>query len=108
MERQVEIDDLENRVKENENHLNESILENEYLRDIAETEEVETYDVKENKFSVQLRHCIYSLLESHVSCTQVGNVINTVLSLVGKKTNKLPSRTTILRLNIERLVLAHK
>ncbi|WAQ99795.1 hypothetical protein MAR_024168 [Mya arenaria] len=60
------------------------------------------------KYSCELRTCIYSLLGLNIAASNVSSVRNTVLNLVGKKVEKLPSRTTILDMNIERLVLSQK
>ena len=53
-----------------------------------------------------LQTCVYSILENHVGAKHVGPVINTVLSLVNKKANKLPCVSTIINMNLQRLVLS--
>ncbi|WAQ99781.1 hypothetical protein MAR_024154 [Mya arenaria] len=70
---------------------------------------MKTRDSAENgKYSCELRTCIYSLLGLYIAASNVSSVRNTVLNLVGKTVEKLPSRTTILNMNIERLVLSQK
>lgn len=80
--------------------------ENEFLATIAEDDKLITYI--DGRYSVELRKCIYELLECHVSSSSIEPVIKAVLSLVGKTPDKLPHRSTIQRMNIERLVLSQK
>ena len=49
---------------------------------------------------------MYQLLASNVASSQVGNVITSVLKLICKQPNNLPKRSTVLRMNIERLSLS--
>jgi hypothetical protein len=46
------------------------------------------------------------LLELNVSAQNVEKVIRTVLKLVNKHTDRLPSKSTVLNMNVERLVLS--
>lgn len=55
-----------------------------------------------------MRNCIYSLFQLQVSSQVCSLVIESVLSLVNIKANKLPSASTVQNMNIERLVLAQK
>lgn len=66
------------------------------------------FDEQEKIYSVELKNCIYSLLQLHVSSQICSQVIESVLSLVNIKANKLPSASTVQNMNIERLVLAQK
>ena len=57
-------------------------------------------------YTPSFQKCVYNLLECNVSSTQVSRVLETVLNLVGKRANKLPSRSTINNMNIQRLALS--
>ena len=101
---------LTNTTQELKNRKEELInIENErdWLAEIIEeSSDVNFYS--DGKFSFELRQCIYSLLSLNVSAQSVPGVINSVLTLLGKKCNKLPSRSTILNMNVERLILSQK
>ena len=49
-----------------------------------------------------------TLLSHNVTTSHVSPVIETVLKLVNKKPNKLPSTSTVNNMNIQRLILAQK
>lgn len=66
------------------------------------------YNKEENKFCYKLRECIYSLLAMNISATNISSVIQCVLNVVGKTCEKVPARSTILNINIERFVLSQK
>ena len=62
----------------------------------------------DGKFSGELRECIYSLLSNYyVSVHCVPEVIRSVLKLVGIPCDnlRLPSRSTVLNMNVERLIV---
>lgn len=61
-----------------------------------------------SSYRLEVRACIYKLLQFHVSFDNVSNVISTVLTMVGKKANKLPTGKTVSRFNEERLLIAQK
>lgn len=69
---------------------------------------VSFFDEQEKKYSVELRNCIYSLLQLHVSSQVCSQVIESVLSLVNIKANKLPSASTVQNMNSKRLMLSLK
>lgn len=66
------------------------------------------FDKDSGKYFYELRTCINSLLSLNVAASNVSSVIKSVLNLVDKQVDKLPSRKTILNMNIERLVLSKK
>ena len=81
--------------------------ERDWLADHVEQQnKVSFFDDDNRKYSCELRECIYSLLGINVSANNIEPVIKTVLSLVGKSVDKLPSRSTILNCNVERLILS--
>ena len=86
--------------------------ENQWLMDVVndnvQEEAVKLFDDDTHMYTKDLQICVYSLLENHVSAKNVGPVINNVLSLVNKKANKLPSVSTIHKMNLQRLVLSQK
>ena len=44
----------------------------------------------------------------NVSASKVDCVITSVLKLANKKTNKVPSKSSVLNMNLQRLCLAHR
>jgi len=104
----TEILALSEKVKTKGQELNESVSENEWLREIVENENniINIYDEVEKKYTFELRECIYKLLKHNVSSRQIAPVIESVLTMVNKVPNRLPARSTILDMNIERLLLS--
>ena len=102
--------DLNNNSEQLKHELNDKIAENNWLADIvtADSENITFFDNNEGKYSYELRQCIYDLLSLNVSASNCSNVIRSVLKLVNKKVEKLPSSTTILNMNVERLILAQE
>jgi hypothetical protein len=74
--------------------------------DVVVEPEVQCY--ADGTYTPKLRQCIYEFLENNVSSICVEPIIKAVLGLVGKFPSQLPHRTTIHRMNIERLALAQK
>lgn len=107
-ETQNKIDDLTTKFDDSNKSLNESLQENEWLREIVQNVSKEVITYSENKFTSELRQCIYSLLQCNLSATNVEPVINCVPSRNGRQANKLSSRTTVQRMNIKRLILSQK
>uniref|UniRef100_A0A8W8L2R4 Uncharacterized protein n=1 Tax=Magallana gigas TaxID=29159 RepID=A0A8W8L2R4_MAGGI len=103
-----DIDTLQTEKEKTE--MNDVCEERDWLAEITGRvkDTVSFFDEQEKKYSVELRNCIYSLLQLHVSSQVCSQVIESVLSLVNIKANKLPSASTVQNMNIERLVLAQK
>jgi len=85
--------------------------ENDWLRDCIQTNEagkLSLFDKDKGTYTPRLQKCVYQLLEHHVSATQMSDVIQSVLSLAGKQADRLPSASTVLNMNIQRLAIAQK
>lgn len=94
----VEIDDLK--------------LNNEYLQTLLQDDRksdiIETYDEERKTYSDKCKLCIYDLLDNGVTARKIPAVVDSVLSLVDKRANRMPARSTIVEMNLERLALAQK
>lgn len=55
-----------------------------------------------------LKYCVYELLKLNVSASKVGNVIKAVLKIVGIEPNRIPSKSTVLEMNLQRLCLSQQ
>ena len=83
-------------------------LEN-IIKDIDQTERVvNCYDETSRRYSTSVKTCIYELLQHNVSVSNIPAVIECVLNLVNVKPNRLPSRSTIIDMNLQRLCLSQK
>ena len=95
----------------NKKIISELRTRNEYLEGLVNDDGekiIELYDVNRKCYTHRLRQCVYSLLEHNVPASQVKFVLSDVLSMLDYIPEKLPSRTTVLEMNMERLVLAQK
>ena len=89
--------------------LYDSQLENLDLQEKAhESESVIIFNDDSRVYKSELQECVYTLLSHNVTTSHVSPVIETVLKLVNKKANKLPSTSTVNNMNIQRLMLAQK
>lgn len=83
---------------------------NQYLQDLLNDNEDEKemiiFDEKSKKYIPELKQCVYEVLQNQVSASRVSAVIKAVLKMVNLKANKLPCRTSVLDMNIQRLYLA--
>ena len=101
--------DREQELQEIKMSLNDLQKQCEYLEGLLNDDKhLSFYDKNENKYSYELGQCIYSLLSLNVSAVNVAPVIENVLKMIGKSCDKLPARTKILNMNVERLILAQK
>lgn len=64
---------------------------------------VNTYDSDKNSFTTGLQLLVYKLLECHIAPKNVVPVIEACFIYLGKSANRLPSRTTINTMNMQRL-----
>ncbi|KAL4217906.1 hypothetical protein ACF0H5_022645 [Mactra antiquata] len=101
-QRQLDINELHLHAKELEDQVKETIQENDWLRDMIDTNIV-TFDEKSKKYTSDLQQCVFELLNYNVSFSSVSPVIESVLSLAKRKPNKLPSKSTINNMNVQRL-----
>ena len=105
----TEVDNYKNQIQTLNEQLNESKLENEWLNiKINESDTVILFDKDQNAYKPELQECVYKLLSHNVTTNHVSPVIGIVLELVKKKANKLPSKSTVNNMNIQRLILAQK
>ena len=81
--------------------------ENECLREFV-SPEIKTFDEEKKCFTSDLQVCVYSLLTCNVSCSQISSVIEHVLKLANRTASKLPSRSTVNNMNVQRLILSQK
>jgi len=98
------VEKLQNKITniENENQLlHEQVNE-------MNNENIVTFDYMRKCFTSDLQMCIYSLLQHHVSTAHITSVIESVLKLAGKKASKLPSKSIVNNMNIQRLSLCQK
>ena len=72
---------------------------------IQETENIELFDSEKGCFSTSTELCIHDLLNHSVAMDKVPKVIESVLKLCGKKSERLPSETTIRNINIRKMGL---
>ncbi|KAH3835900.1 hypothetical protein DPMN_109268 [Dreissena polymorpha] len=88
--------------------MNENNELKERLDEIKESENVNFYDKSKNAYDLNLHLCVYELLDHHVAYSNIGPVIKSVLKLVNKKPERLPSPSTIENWSLERGLLAKK
>ena len=69
---------------------------------------METYNDRSKKYSNKLKQCFYGLLGLNVSARNVPAVITSSLKLASAKANKLPSKSTVLNMNLERFSLSRQ
>lgn len=104
---QVEID----RLQKHANDLNATIgqleAENDWLREMVD-ENVQTFNVEKNFYTTEVQECVYSLLQNNVTSSKVSPVIESVLKLAKRKATRLPSRTTVNTMNVQRLMISHR
>lgn len=100
----IQIQEKEKQIRE----LEESL---QYLQDLLndnnKEKELIVFDVKSIQYTPKLKRCIYEVLQNQVSASNVSSVINSVLKMVDIRPNKLPSRTSVLDMNIQRLYISH-
>ena len=89
--------------------LGEYEAENDWLREMVNNADViETFNHEKNCYSQELQECAFSLLENNVTSSKVSPVIESVLKLAKMKATRLPSRTTVNSMNVQRLVVSHR
>ena len=92
-------------------YLNDLIREN--ANDMTDKEgnpqkQIIVFDDLSRKYTNEFKQCVYELLQYNVSASKVSSVIKAVLKLVGTVPNKLPSKSSILEMNLQRLCLAQR
>lgn len=61
---------------------------------------------EKDAYTKDMQKCIYALLDNNVSVAKIGPVIKACLKLADKEVNQTPSKSTILDMNHQRLILA--
>ena len=97
-----------NEMDELKREVNDVKAENEYLRLLVDNNEVILYDEEAKVYLPSTQKCVYELLNYNVSLSNVSPVISTVLKLANLHPNKLPCKSTVNNMNIQRLLLAQK
>ena len=85
--------------------------ENDWLREIVQNYEheiVKVFDKDKGSYTPALQKCVYTLLGQHVATGQVSGVIKTVLSMVNKKCDRLPSASTVQNMSLQKVAIARK
>ncbi len=101
--------DLEEEVNELKEKLKVEKEHNEWLESLLEdNSDVPIYNTEKRSFTPKMTLCVYDLLQSNVATSKIPRVIETVLALVDRKTNRLPSSSTVKNMNIARLICAQK
>ena len=100
---------LTEKLQEKDVQIRGLIEENEWLRNLVEDNKlIETFDEKRKRYTPELQKCVYSLLDNNVSASKIGPVINSCLKLAEREASKIPSKSTVLEMNVQRLALAHE
>ena len=89
-----------------ESQLNDTIAENEWLREMV-VDEVVTKDSK-GQFTDEVKECVCKLLDKNVPMGNVGSVMEAVLHMVGKKATDLPAKSTVINWNVMRRSIAQQ
>lgn len=110
---QIEIEKLQNLLMEKDKIISDLQTNCDYLEnvinDIDKSDRIlNVYGEKSRRYSTELKTCIYELLQCNVSASKLPSVITCVLNLVKITPNQLPSKSTILDFNLQRLCLAQK
>ena len=86
-------------------------MENDQLHDQLHHQHDHTimlYDVNRRHYTPATQRTVYTLLQHHVGTQHVAPVIEAVLKLGDRAANKLPSKSTVNDMNIQRLALSQK
>ena len=98
-------------LKQKEKEINDLQHSVEYLNDLRNenlaNKRVIMFDEDKKRYLPHLKECVYELLQCNVSAGQVSNVIESILKMVGLTANKLPCKSSVLLMNLQRLYLAH-
>ena len=105
--------DLEEKCHKHVDKIKELRENNADLKRKLKDDDSEAIKLKERKdkaraysYTDAVRKCVYKLLSYHISLENVGPVIETVLKMIGKTADHIPSATTISNMNKERLLVA--
>lgn len=108
----VKIEQLTNESRQNQEHLHNMYAEINSLEaqvnHLPKLENSKVYDENSRTYDNRLHLCVYSLLDHNVAYENIGPVIKSVLKLVNKEPNKLPSVGTIHYWSIERGLLSKR
>ena len=113
LEKEGKIKHLEEIIQQKDNEINQLKRSCEYLNDVINeninaVKKITVFDEDTQKFLPHFKQCVYVLLQLNVSAAKVSNVVTSVLHMINIEANKLPSKGTILNMNVQRLCLAQK
>lgn len=101
--------ELCNDFKKLTNEHSEILISCEWMESLLNDQNViELYDDESKTYTTDCRMCVYELLNDNVSVSKMGDVIQCVLKLAGKTPNRVPSKSTIIEMNIQRLSLSQR
>ena len=103
---QKALNDMEGKCEQQAERIKELLDYNSKLKE-HQSETVRMMD-DGNIYKSNVRKCAYSLLDFNISFENVGNVIKTVLEMIGKHPDNVPSASTVANMNRERLLIAQK
>ena len=66
------------------------------------------YSEQSRCYTTECQKCVYELLNHNVSVSKIGAVIKSVLAVTGKVCDRVPSKSTVLEMNLQRLHLAQQ
>ena len=70
---------------------------------------IQTFNHEKRCFNTAVTRCVYDLLDNHVAITKVSSCITSVISnLTGKTCERLPSKSTVENMNIQRVWVAQQ
>lgn len=103
----VEKEVLIESIKNLEQALGNLETDNAWLQSLL-NDQIITFDEEKKTYTPQIQQCVYSLLKHNVSTTKVPLVIEFVLNMMKVKATRLPCKSTVNNLNIQRLSLIQK
>lgn len=113
-EQNSEVEYIEKLVSENENLKKEKadlVRSIQYCEDLLQDsndKNVYLFDEDRKRYNYKCQMCVYELLNHNVSVSKLSSVIETVLKLTDHKCKKLPSKSTIIEMNVQRLALSQR
>ena len=103
---------LECKIREMNKELIELRSENKAMKEkIGEVDNdiIQTFNHEKRCFNTAVTRCVYDLLDNHVAITKVTSCITSVISnLTGKTCERLPSKSTVENMNIQRVCVAQQ
>ena len=108
----VKIEQLTNESRQNQEQIHNMYVEinslEAHVNHLSKLENAVVYDEISRTYDHSLHLCVYSLLDHNVAYENIDPVIKSVLKLVNKELNKLPSVGTIHNWSIERGLISKR